>query len=168
MKTYLYVPEDLEVSDFFAQAKESNINQIIHGESDIIREHLNATDSPCIINIPEFQGFWMEKFVFEESEKVPVVVVDEWVKSDSYESIILVIHRMDTDDPLVMHFVKEVPMAYDTMYTFYELIDIEKYGEYYLEVFACYPDGSKKILDARELIVYKKNEEEEAHFDFGL
>jgi len=49
MKIYLYVPKNLDVSDFYAQAKESNIDEIIHGESDIVREHIENWDQPCII-----------------------------------------------------------------------------------------------------------------------
>lgn len=168
MKTYLYVPKKLDESDFYAQAKESNINEIIHGESDIVREHIEDWESPCVIKIPEYKGFWMEKFVFEEGESIPLIVIDEWVHSDSYKSIIAVVHKVNIEDPSIMYFLKEFPMAYDNFYSFYETLEIDEYGEYYLEIFADYGDGNKKCIDSKELIVYKKEEKRSANFDFGI
>lgn len=168
MKTYLYVPENLDVSDFYAQAKESDISQIIHGESDIIKDHMEYWDKPCIIKIPEYKGFWMEKYVFQEGEKIPIIVIDEWAQSDTYKSITAVIHKVDAEKPSLMEFIRELPMAYDNMYSFYEILEINEYGEYCLEVFADYADSTKKLIDVKELIVYKADEGRPTDFDFGI
>jgi hypothetical protein len=38
MKVYLYIPEDLDASEHLITAAQNNIDQIIHGPSDILKD----------------------------------------------------------------------------------------------------------------------------------
>ena len=159
MKTYIYVPKSLDAADFFAQAKESGISQIIHGESDIISEYVEDYSNPFIINIPQLRLIWLDKHVFEESEDIHLVFVDEWIVKDKYKSISAMAYKVDIDDPSKMNFYKEYKMGHDGKYTFYEKINIDEYGEFFVIVEAIYEDGGRRKLDETELIIYKKQEE---------
>lgn len=168
MQTYLYIPENKDMIDYFDKAKNSNISQIIQGPSDIIEDHVEDYSKPFIIKIPEYRGFWMDNFVFPESTEINIVFIDEWVKGENYHSIDAVIFKVDQEDPSMMDHYIDIKMGYDNEYTFYEKIRIDEYGEYLIKIIANYDDNTKKILDQKEFIVFKENDKERLGFDFGL
>ena len=162
----MYVPESLDVADFFAQAKESNISQIVHGPSDIIKDFVEDYSNPFIINIPQYRGFWMQKHVFEQNEDIQVVFIDEWITQENYESVSVLVFKVDLDDPARMNLFKEFKLGHDGTCNFYEKIRIEECGEYYLRVVAHYPDGAMANMDEVEIIVYRANDGGDEGFDF--
>lgn len=168
MQTYLYIPEDEDIMEYFDKAKNSDISQIIQGHSDIIEEHVEDYSKPFIIKIPEYRGFWMETFVFPENKDIQIIFIDEWVKNENYNSVDGVIFKIDQEDPSIMNHHMDIKMGYNGEYTFYEKIKIDSYGEYLIKIIANNNDDTRKILDEREFIVFKEIQPEEHGFDFGL
>jgi hypothetical protein len=168
MQTYLYIPEDEEILNYFDKAKDSNISQIIQGPSDIIEKYVEDYSKPFIIKIPEYRGFWMETFVFPENKDIQIIFIDEWVKDENYISVDAIIFKVDIEDPSMMDHFMDIKMGYDGGYTFYEKIKIDTYGEYLVKIIANYENDTRKILDQQEFVVFKEIDSEVHDFDFGI
>jgi hypothetical protein len=155
MKVYLYVPEDLDASEYLITAAQNNIDQIIHGSSDILKDLKYNHNEVSAINVPEFCGVWMESVVFPTDTDVPLVFIDEWSNEKGYSKITAVIDEIDLENPKKHSTIEEVELNYDDKNSYYYKFSFKNIGEYRINLMAEFLDGEKTLIESKDIIVFR-------------
>lgn len=157
MKVYLYIPENLDASEYLITAAQNSIDQIIHGPSDILKDVKYNHDEVSTINVPELFGVWMESVVFPTDTDIPLVFIDEWNDEKGYSKITAVIDEIDLNNPKKHSTIKEVQLNYDNKNSYYYKFSFKNIGEYRINLMAEFLDGQKILIESKDIIVFRGN-----------
>jgi hypothetical protein len=162
MLKYLYIPENIDLDEYINFAVDNNFNQIIHGESEIIKDLIKNKDSVQEINIPEYRILNTDFLVFKENENFSIKLIDEFIIENLYEIEKVNLYRVDdikiNEKKFITSFQPE--KINNLVYRFNLCID--QYGEYVFEIICKENEsGQENILFEDKIIIYKEYLEEE-------
>jgi hypothetical protein len=158
----LYVPKDKNVEDFYEEARKHNCRQIVHGNSDLIKDRIDDFSQVSVVLIPESVYMMMSQKVIPEGETVFFRFINEFVSDmKEREETFIKIEKMYENETLLDQKMKyDGAFAYDYNYKF------DSYGEFSVKVYGLNKFNREVILCEDEIIVYKKQESLEEVFKF--
>jgi hypothetical protein len=159
MIRYLYVPIEKDIDGYIEDAFNNKFNQIIHGESDIIKDFIKDVSETQEITIPEFRHIKDGYLVYEEKHMFKIVWIDEVFNKKDEGGIFINLYKLDDKDLnkreylFSQSFEEVYPYIYETQ------LSLDSYGEYPIEI--VYKDSvTDYIVFSDSIIIYKKYEEE--------
>lgn len=154
MLRYLYIPENEDLDEHIEYAINNNFNQIIHGNSDIIKDYLINLNCIEEINIPEYRMILNDNLVFTEKEIFQIIIIDEFIKKEEDIDLYIDIFRIDDNDLKKKVFIKKEKLNKLKDYVFTSSISLDLYGEYVVYII-----NNNKIVLEEKVIIYKEYKE---------
>jgi hypothetical protein len=162
MLRYLYVPKNLDLYDHIDYAVKNNFNQIIHGESDVVKDFIIDPEVAQEINIPEYRSIFNKNLVFKEGEDFLLTLIDEFDINDEYDSVEINIFRINDKDMSEKVFIIQKNMEKVQPHIYQANISLESYGEYIFNVVTKSEKNNKEDIIIREnIVIYKEYREDE-------
>lgn len=161
MIRYLYIPIDKDLDDFMDYAVNNNFNQIIHGESDIVRGYIQDFNSVQEINIPEYKFILNDNLVFKENEYFILTIVDEFSEDSGELPKYIEIYRIDDLDLNKKDFILNKDIIKKQNFIYQVDLSVDKYGEYEVHI----KSNNKKSLIKDKIIIYREYKEAESADD---
>lgn len=159
MEILLYVPEELDPTDYLVEAAKNKINQIIHGSSDILLNLVDDLNKVQKIEVPQFYGAWIENSVSPSDKDITLVFIDEWSKERNYSCISAKIYEIDLNNPRKSAFLERVEFSYDNKYTYHHKFKFKNIGEYKIDLIAELDDGTEYIIESKDIIIFRNKNE---------
>ncbi len=160
MLRYLYVPENLDIYDHIDYAIKNDFNQIIHGESDVVKDFIIDKNMAQEINIPEYRLVSNTSLIFKENEEFTFTVIDEFDVNDKYKLMKINIFRIDDINISEKIFILQKNMEKVASHTYQTNLSIDGYGEYIFEVIVeSEKDNKENIIILENIVIYKEYQE---------
>lgn len=151
----LYVPKDKDPLEYYAVAEERGCNQIIHGPSDLVDEHVVNMDEVTVIGIPEYVYLLISKKVVEENEVVNFKFINEFTRElDETQGVFLEISEMYKKDSKK----ERIQMNHDSTFVYDIDHRFNEYGEFLVRISVTNLHGETVIVCEDEIIVYRASE----------
>lgn len=152
MIRYLYIPINKDLDDFMDYAVNNNFNQIIHGESDVVRDYIKDFNSVQEINIPEYKFIVNDNLVFKEKEKFTLIIIDEFSESLKEVPEYIELYRIDDLDLNKKDFILNKNIIKIDNFVYSVDLSIDEYGEYEIYIKL----NTKNTILKDKIIIYKE------------
>ncbi len=156
MKLYLYIPEDLDASEHLITAAQNNIDQIIHGPSDILKDVKYNHNEVSTINVPEAYGAWLEREVGPENSEISIIFMDEWAEQKEYVRVFADVYKIDLNNFEKNVKIESVDFSPDGKYSYYYKFKFKEMGEYKINLMAEIKNTDIVNISNHNIIIFRE------------